>query len=657
MTAEIGTISLILAWVLSTLQSISVFFAYVKRHGSSERGFHWWSFLNLTSLPVTFSQFLLLSVSFACLVHAFITHDFSLSYVAQNSNSNLPFWSRVSAVWGGHEGSLLLWVWVLTLWAFMVAILGRSLPKTTLTLVLAVLGLVTSGFLSFLLFTSNPFEHIYPYFPIDGNDLNPLLQDFGLIIHPPMLYMGYVGFSVAFAFAITGLIQGRLDVVWARWTLPWTIVAWAFLGCGIALGSWWAYYELGWGGWWFWDPVENASFMPWLSGTALIHSLAVCEKRSAFKVWTLFLAILTFSLSLLGTFLVRSGVLTSVHAFASDPTRGLFILCLLAMSVGGSLLLFANRAHLINNVGKFKWLSRESFLFANNLILTFALFVVLLATLYPLLATALDLGLISVGPPFFNLFFVPTSFFLLALLVMGMSLRWKSNPAMQAVRQWGLRCLIGFSIAMLWIQLSGFGYNWRVILGLGLALSVVVAMFDDVIDKTKHAKNRWDGIRRLKPSYWSMQTCHLGFAVSVIGITWTGLFSTEKDVLLGVGETWQTQGYEFQFNGTQALDGPNYNSVQGRFEVRSPDGALITLLPEKRHYPVRGDVMTEAAIHPGFSRDLYVSLGEEVSPQKWSVRIYIKPFIRWIWAGALIMAIGAAIAISDSRFHFKKIAS
>ena len=648
MGPELGQASLIIAWVLSCAQSFIGLYARSFGHQRL------WLLTQITSRPAAIFQCCLVAFSFVFLTLAFVTNDFTVAYVAQNSNTNLPLGYKISAVWGGHEGSLLLWVLVLSLWYAAVAIWSRHLPGELTTLVLTILALISAGFLSFTLFTSNPFARLLPSFPVDGQDLNPLLQDFGLIVHPPMLYMGYVGFSVAFAFAIAGLIQGRLDTAWAKWARPWTIVAWAFLGMGIALGSWWAYYELGWGGWWFWDPVENASFMPWLSGTALIHSLAVTEKRAAFKNWTLFLAILTFSLSLLGTFLVRSGVLTSVHAFASDPTRGLFILVLLAITVGGSLLLFASRAHLVKSVGTSEAMSRESFLMANNLILCVATLVVFLGTLYPLFSDAVGFGMLSVGPPFFDFFFVPLTFLLLLFLCAGFMVRWKKDRTQLLSHIWVRSLGVGLIFAVFWNYASGYPMEFRMILGLALALGVVVSVFLDVRNKIKNSKSLLVGLKRLSLSYWGMHTAHLGFVMSVIGVCWVSLFSIEKDLLFGIGDQLELRNHQFLFKEIKDIKGPNYESIQGVFVVTDQKGNEFFMYPEKRTYPVRGDVLTEAAIVPGFTRDLYLSLGEPIGENHWSVRVYIKPFIRWIWLGAFIMAFGGFIAMTDRRYRITK---
>jgi cytochrome c-type biogenesis protein CcmF len=577
--------------------------------------------------------------------------DFSVAYVAHNSNSALPWYYKFSAVWGAHEGSLLLWAFILAGWTFAVAVFSRQLPEDMLARVLGVMGLISIGFLLFLIVTSNPFERLLPQVPVDGRDLNPLLQDFGLIVHPPMLYMGYVGFSVAFAFAIAALLGGRLDAAWARWSRPWTLVAWAFLGLGIALGSWWAYYELGWGGWWLWDPVENASFMPWLVGTALIHSLAVTEKRGVFKSWTVLLAIAAFSLSLLGTFLVRSGVLTSVHAFATDPERGVFILVFLLMVVGGSLTLFALRAPVVKSQVGFGLWSRETLLLVNNLLLVVATAMILLGTLYPLLLDALSGAKLSVGPPYFNAMFVPLIGALMVTLGVGILVRWKDTPL-----KWLLGMLTPVLITS--VVLGGLGsllfgdFNWAVLAVSLLAAWVVIASIRDLLDKTRH-KGLLKGMRSLAPSYWGMHLAHLGLAVCAIGVVLTSHQSAERDLRLAPGESLSLGGHEFVFEGAVHHEGPNFTSDKATIRVLDGDKQIATLHPEKRLYTVQQMPMTEAGIDAGFTRDLYVALGEPLGDGAWAVRVHIKPFVRWIWLGALMMGLGGVLAAGDRRYRVK----
>jgi cytochrome c-type biogenesis protein CcmF len=556
----------------------------------------------------------------------------------------LPTLYRFGAVWGGHEGSLLLWVFMLSSWTVAVAQFSRTLDETMVARVIGVLGLVTSGLLLFVLFTSNPFNRLLPAAE-NGRDLNPLLQDPGLVFHPPMLYMGYVGFAVAFAFAIAALLSGRLDAAWARWSRPWTTAAWVFLTMGIALGSWWAYYELGWGGWWFWDPVENASFMPWLLGTALLHSLAVTEKRGSFKSWTVLLAIGAFSLSLLGTFLVRSGVLTSVHAFATDPRRGIFILVLLLLVVGSSLALFAWRAPKVALGGSFALVSRESLLLTGNVLLVVACASVLLGTLYPLIIDALKLGKISVGPPYFNAVFVPVmapALFLMAAVPLA---RWKNADIKDiAMRMWipgGLALLAG-------ILVPRFMGGWMAMTALGVTLSVWIAA-SGVIQIARRLKS---GVP--PASFWGMHLGHFGIAVFVFGVTMVGSYQEEQDVRMEPGDTVLVGGYQFKMMGVKDVPGPNYSAARGEFEVTPAGGGAVNLLyPEKRNYFSSTMPMTEAAIDAGFTRDVYVSLGEPLEGKAWAVRVYFKPFVDWIWGGCLIMALGGLFAVSDRRYRLR----
>jgi cytochrome c-type biogenesis protein CcmF len=593
--------------------------------------------------PAAQVQFLLVAFSFGCLTWAFYANDFSVVYVAQHSNSLLPTMYRIAGVWGGHEGSLLLWVMMLVGWTVAVAQLSRSLPDAMVARVLGVLGLVAVGFLAFILLTSNPFERLLPAAE-DGRDLNPLLQDPGLVFHPPMLYMGYVGFSVAFAFAIAALISGRLDAAWARWSRPWTTAAWIFLTLGIALGSWWAYYELGWGGWWFWDPVENASFMPWLVGTALIHSLAVTEKRGSFKNWTVLLAIAAFSLSLLGTFLVRSGVLTSVHAFATDPKRGVFILFFLAAVVGSSLTLFAWRAPKVSLGGAFALVSRETLLLLNNVLLVVACGSVLLGTLYPLLLDALNMGKISVGPPYFNAVFVPIMVPLLFLMAAGPIARWKQADIKDMAR----RLALAFAIAAVGGVALPFAMGpWSplVAMGLMLALWIAVAGIVQIRERMKTGMP--------PPSYWGMQLAHLGIAVFVVGVTMVGGYQVEKDVRMEPGDTVTIDRYSFRFLGAKEVPGPNYKAMRGDVELIVGGKVERMLHPEKRNYFTSQMPMTEAAIDTGFTRDVYVSLGEPLEGEAWAIRVYYKPFVDWIWGGCLLMALGGLVAASDRRYRLR----
>ena len=603
--------------------------------------------------PLAYAMFFCVALAFGCLVSAFVNHDFSVAYVVSNSNTALPLQYRVAGVWGGHEGSLLLWVLMLALWTVAVALFSRHLPVPVTARILAVMGLVAVGFLLFMLLTSNPFDRLFPA-ALEGRDLNPLLQDPGMVIHPPMLYMGYVGFSVAFAFAIAALIGGNLDVQWARWTRPWTTVAWMFLTIGIALGSSWAYYELGWGGWWFWDPVENASLMPWLLGTALIHSLAVTEKRNSFKSWTVLLAILAFSFSLLGTFLVRSGVLSSVHAFATDPTRGQFILAFLAVVVGGSFALYAWRAPDVGIGKRFGLWSKESSLLANNVLLLVAALAVMLGTLYPLVLDAMGLGKISVGPPYFDAVFVWLMAPAVFLMGIGPLARWKDAqlPALALRLRWAA------GVAVLAALLTGWlAGEVRPVstLGLVMAFWIMGSVATDLWGRVHPHGTDWAlagaRLRQLPRALAGMMLAHLGIAVFCIGVVMVKTYEIESDVKMAVGDTTTVRGYTFRFDGIKELQGPNYVAAQGQMHV-SKDGQLVAeLRPEKRIYRVQQNPMTEAAIDSGLTRDLYVSLGEAVDGGAWIVRVYVKPFIDWIWGGCLLMALGGLLAISDRRYR------
>ncbi|MBI5899635.1 MAG: heme lyase CcmF/NrfE family subunit [Rhodocyclales bacterium] len=634
MTPELGHFALILAFFVALVQGVMPLLG-------SQWGRRQWVSL---ARPAAQTQFLLIAVSFACLAQSFLANDFSIAYVANHSNTRLPALYRFSAVWGGHEGSLLLWVLMLAGWGAAVSLASRQLPEAMVARVLAVLGLVGVGLLAFILFTSNPFERMLPA-AAEGRDLNPLLQDPGLVFHPPMLYMGYVGFSVAFAFAIAALISGRLDAAWARWSRPWTTAAWVFLTLGIALGSWWAYYELGWGGWWFWDPVENASFMPWLVGTALIHSLAVTEKRGAFKNWTVLLAIAAFSLSLLGTFLVRSGVLTSVHAFASDPRRGIFILALLVIVVGSSLLLYAWRAPKVSPGGSFGLLSRETLLLMNNVLLVVGTASVLLGTLYPLLIDALGMGKLSVGPPYFNAVFVPVMVPLLVLLSAGPLAQWKRADIRDIARRLRISLVLAILAGIAFPLLMG---RWTPLTAMSSLLAVWIAA-SSIFQTIERAKSG-----NPPAAFWGMQLAHLGIAVFVVGVAMVGGYQEEKDVRMEPGDTVQVGGYTFRLIGVKTAMGPNYRASVGDVELSREGRVLRSMHPEKRQYFSSQMPMTEAAIDAGFTRDVYVSLGEPLDNRgAWSVRVYYKPFVDWIWGGCLLMALGGLIAMSDRRYRLR----
>ena len=596
-----------------------------------------------------------LAISFFILCYAFYTNDFTIQYVASNSNSQLPWYYRITAVWGAHEGSLLLWVLIQAGWTVAVATFSRGMPQESVARVLAIMGVITVGFLLFITVTSNPFLRTLPFFPVDGRDLNPLLQDPGLIIHPPMLYMGYVGFSVAFSFAIASLMSGRLDTAWARWSRPWTIAAWLFLTIGIALGSWWAYYELGWGGWWFWDPVENASFMPWLAGTALMHSLAVTEKRGTFKAWTVLLAISAFSLSLLGTFLVRSGILVSVHAFASDPARGMFILGFLVFVIGGSLLLFAVKGASVRVRGNFDLASRENALLGNNILLIAALVVVLVGTLLPLVHKQLGMGSVSIGAPFFDMLFfwlmIPFSF----LLGIGPLIRWKRDNLSKLVKPMVISGVLSLGLSALLVTILADRFSGTAFAGWVMAFWIISMHGFELHERATHRHTFMKGLTKLPRSHWAMVCGHIGLAVTVIGIAMVQNYSIERDVRLAPGQSYQLEGYDFLFTGVRDKDGPNYDGYIADFEITKQGKYVNTLHAEKRFYSTAKSMMTEAAIDRGLTRDLYIAMGERLDDNKsWAVRIYYKPFVRWIWAGSLIMAIGGIVAISDRRYRFRK---
>ena len=642
MIPEIGQLALALALCLALAQS-SLGLAGAARGNSVWMG---------ATRPAARGQFFFVAIAFVCLTYSFVANDFSVAYVATNSNSALPLHYRIAGVWGGHEGSMLLWILMLSVWTFGVTLFSRHLPQEMVARVLGVMGMVSAGFLLFILFTSNPFVRVFPA-PADGRDLNPLLQDPGMVLHPPMLYMGYVGFSIAFSFAVAALISGRLDAAWARWSRPWTTAAWCFLTVGIALGSGWAYYELGWGGWWFWDPVENASFMPWLIGTGLIHSLAVTEKRGAFRSWTVLLAILAFALSLLGTFLVRSGVLTSVHAFATDPTRGIFILALLVIVIGGSLLLYVWRAPKIGLGGGFELLSRETLLLANNVIFAAAAGSVLLGTLYPLAVDATGLGKLSVGPPYFEIVFMVLMTPALVLMGIGPLARWKkaSVPDLASRLRWAVVAAVVAALALPFAM-----GRWGALVALGMLLAAWVAAsgFVQLYEKVGNAAggvSAWTRLKSVPRATYGMLLAHFGVAVFVAGVTLVKGYESERDVRMEPGDTTQLGGYTFRLDGVRDAQGPNYVAARAQIQVSKNGREVTTLYPEKRVYTVQNMPMTEAAIDPGFTRDLYVSLGDSVSATAWIVRVQHKPFIDWIWGGCLLMALGGAIAASDRRYR------
>lgn len=645
---ELGYFTLISALVIAILQVILPAVGVFKHQPAWQR----------LAGSFAIAQFLATGTSFLCLMYGFYANDFTLIYVANQSNSLLPWYYRLSATWGGHEGSLLLWVTILATWGAAVAVFSRSLPLAMRARVLVIIAFVQMMMLSMVIFVSSPFNRSLPSIPVDGKDLNPLLQDPGLIFHPPMLYMGYVGAVVPFAFAMAALWAGRLDAVWTRWSRPWTLAAWCCLTLGIVFGSMWAYNELGWGGWWFWDPVENASFMPWLGGVALLHSLAVTEKRGVFKAWTIMLAIFTFALSLLGTFLVRSGVITSVHSFAADPTRGLFILVILGVVIGGGLAMFAWRGWRLTQESHYQLKSRETLLVINNIIILVATIVVVIGTLYPMLADALKLGQVSVGAPYFNALFVPLTWLLLLFLAIGPVSRWKKDT----------RPLLGTGLAILascfvlagvlsYFLVSSIDIN--IFMSAALCLWVLVWMVIDIKDKTRNARSLGAGLKRLHMGYWGMQLAHLGILLSVMGIAITTSLSIEKDIAMQKNQSVEVQGYQFTMDELKKIRGANFDATQAVVSVRKNNQLVATLYPEKRHYVVSQMPMTEASIQYNPLRDIYMAMGEpildanqsEADANKWAVRIYIKPGVRWVWWGGFVIALGAILSMFDKRYR------
>ena len=643
MIPEVGHFALILALLVAIVQGI---FPII---GAAKANVAWMALAK----PAARIQFILVAIAFLALAYTFAIKDYSVLYVASNSNSKLPLQYRIAALWGGHEGSLLLWAFILNVWTVAVTYFSKHLPQITRARILGVMGLISVGFLLFLLAVSNPFERLIPA-AIDGRDLNPLLQDPGMVFHPPMLYMGYVGFSVAFAFAIAALLGGELDAAWARWSRPWTTLAWVFLTIGIMAGSNWAYYELGWGGWWFWDAVENASFMPWLVGTALIHSLAVTEKRGSFKAWTVLLAIGAFSLSLLGTFLVRSGVLTSVHAFATDPERGLFILAFLVIVIGGSLTLFAWRATSVGKGGGFDVLSRESFLLGNNVLLVVAAGSVLLGTLYPLFLDTLGLGKISVGSPYFDSVFAPLMAPAVFLMGIGPIAKWKKTelPELALRVRWAFFISLATAALLpLWVG------HWTPMIGLGLFLAAWVLIVSLQTLRERLVVNHQPLLSRIRSvpfAWWGMWFAHLGIGIFILGVTIVKGFETETAVRMKTGDVAHLSGFAFTFEGIQSIEGPNYIAAQGTISVTKNGKAVATLNPSKRIYTVQNMPMSEAGISSSLTGDVYASLGEKLQDGAWSVHIYYKPMVNWIWGGCALMALGGLLALSDRRYRAVK---
>lgn len=644
MMPEVGSFLLCLALGISLLLSVYPLWGAVRQDAR----------LMGLARPLASGLFLCIAGAFLVLVHAFVVNDFTVAYVAANSNTLLPVYYRIAATWGAHEGSLLLWVLLLSSWTLLVAIFSRGMPQDALARVLAVMGMINLGFLLFIILTSNPFTRTLPDFPIDGRDLNPMLQDIGLIFHPPLLYMGYVGFSVAFAFAIASLMAGRLDTAWARWSRPWTTAAWVFLTIGIVLGSAWAYYELGWGGWWFWDPVENASFMPWLAGTALMHSLAVTEKRGTFKAWTVLLAITAFSLSLLGTFLVRSGVLVSVHSFASDPARGMFILAFLVIVIGSSLLLYAIKGGQVRSRVQNETWSRESFLLGNNVLLIAAMLVVLLGTLLPLVHKQLGLGSISVGEPFFNTMFSWLMAPFALMLGIGPLVRWRRDEPQKLWKRLALAMMVTLASAILLPWLLQDRIEAMTVVGLLMSVWILVLTLMELHERATHRHTFFRGLRHLSRSHWGMVLGHIGVGVTVIGIAFSTQYSVERDVRMKAGDSIDIHSYHFVFRDVHNLQGPNYSGGVGIIDVSRNGKPEAVLHAEKRFYTAARTMMTEAAIDGGFTRDLYAALGEELDNGSWAVRIYYKPFVRWIWFGGVFMAVGGLLCLLDPRYRSRK---
>lgn len=643
MIAEAGQLALTFAFALALL------LALVPLYGSFVANQR----MLLLAKPLAFGQFIFCLLAMLALIYAFRTNDFTVINVAQNSSSSLPWYYQITASFGSHEGSMLLWVLMLAGWTALVAQYSKALPLLLQGRILGILGLICVGFIAFSLFMSNPFARSLPFFPVEGRDLNPLLQDFGMILHPPLLYMGYVGFAVAFAFALAALMGGRFDSVWARWVRPWALAAWLFLTLGIMLGSWWAYNELGWGGWWFWDPVENASFMPWLAGTALIHSLAVTEKRGTFKSWTVLLALAAFALSLVGAFLVRSGVLVSVHSFATDPGRGMYLLVFLLLVVGGSLLLYGSRMNSVRSQARYQLFSREMLLWGNNIFLLTACLIVFLGTLFPLFHKELGLGSISIGEPFFNQMFYYLTIPFALMLGLGPWVRWKQQQLMPLIQPLAMVLIAALILALGTLALMQSVQANLALLGLLLGAWVGVSALAEVMLRLKQFGSVTNGISKLNASHYGMTLAHIGFAVLVIGVAMTKTYTVERDVRMQEGDTAVVAGYEFTLQDVYELNGPNYGGQAAELDVSKAGNYVTHLHAEKRFYRIQKTIMTESAVHARLSRDLYVSLGEELPGNAWAMRIQVKPFVRWIWLGGLLMALGALLALCDKRYRRK----
>ncbi|MGP9801402.1 heme lyase CcmF/NrfE family subunit [Rheinheimera sp. NSM] len=643
MVVEAGQLALTFAFALSIMLAI------VPLYGSFVANQR----MLLLAKPLALGQFVFCLLAMLALIYAFRTNDFTVINVAQNSSSTLPWYYQITASFGSHEGSMLLWVLMLAGWTALVAQFSKALPLLLQGRILAILGIICVGFIAFSLFMSNPFARSLPFYPVEGRDLNPLLQDFGMILHPPTLYMGYVGFAVAFAFAIAALMSGRFDSVWARWVRPWALAAWLFLTLGIMLGSWWAYNELGWGGWWFWDPVENASFMPWLAGTALIHSLAVTEKRGTFKSWTVLLALAAFALSLVGAFLVRSGVLVSVHSFATDPGRGMYLLVFLLLVVGGSLLLYARRMNSVRSQARYQLFSREMLLWGNNIFLLTACLIVFLGTLFPLFHKELGLGSISIGEPFFNQMFYYLTIPFALMLGLGPWVRWKQQQVAPLIKPFSLLALAALTLALgVMASMQSVQANLA-LMGLLLGAWVGISALAEVALRIRQFGSVSKGITKLNASHYGMTVAHIGFAVLVVGVAMTKTYTIERDVRMQEGDTANVAGYDFTLTDVYELNGANFGGQAAELDVRK-DGRYVTHLhAEKRFYRIQRTIMTESAVHARLSRDLYVSLGEELPGDAWAMRIQVKPFVRWIWLGGLLMSLGALLALADKRYRRK----
>ncbi|MGO2011782.1 MAG: heme lyase CcmF/NrfE family subunit [Pseudoalteromonas sp.] len=643
MIPEIGYFSLTLAMVLSVLLCI---FPLWGAHTGNLR-------LMRAAPSLAIGQFGFVVIAFAALIYASLTDDFTVSYVAYHSSSTLPWYYKITSTWGGHEGAILLWLVMQAGWTALVAARSKSLPWVLRARVLGVLGFLGVGFMLYTLLLSSPFERLLPYFPVEGRDLNPLLQDPGMIIHPPLLYMGYVGLSVSFAFAIAALLTGKLDNTWAKWSRPWTMTAWGFLTLGITIGSWWAYSELGWGGWWFWDPVENASLMPWLVATALLHSLTVTEKRGVFKSWTVLLAIAAFSLSLLGTFIVRSGIIVSVHAFATDPDRGLFILAFLGIVVGGALTLYALRVSQVRSEGRYKFMSREVALWLNNIFLIVATLIVLLGTLLPMVHKEMGLGSISIGEPFFNKMFAILIVPFVILMGIGPLLRWKQNKLISLRNKLMFAASMSVIVTATWLYSSYDVVAPLTMLATTLAVWILFATGADLYSKVSVQTSLKEGFKRLTLSYWAMVLGHVGLAFVIAGVTLTSAYSVERDVAMDPGDVVQLNQYEYRFEGVNTIRGPNYSGHAGEVSVLKNDKLVTVLHAEKRRYDIGMQFMTEAAIDAGFTRDLYLALGEQLSHGAWSLRIYHKPYVRWMWIGGILISLAGFLVLGDKRYRTK----